>query len=204
VLTGSGDAFCAGLDLKELGGSADPSVAIVSSPENDPVQAVADFPWPVIAAINGVAITGGFELALACDILIASDTARFADTHARVGVLPGWGLSQKLPRLIGVARAKELAFSANWLDASRALAWGLVNRVVSPQDLLPVAFQLAADIARMQPKLLRAYKRLVDDGMALACADALRLERARSAQWALAEDSSLATMLDPGIVRTLP
>lgn len=185
VLTGAGDAFCAGLDLKELGSSEDPAAAVVSASENDPVQAVADSPWPVIAAINGVAITGGFELALACDVLIASEQACFADTHARVGVLPGWGLSQRLPRLVGASRAKELAFSGNFLDAQRALAWGLVNRVVPQQELLPVALQLAADIATALPDTLRAYKRLIDEGMALACGDALRLEKERSAQWAL-------------------
>ncbi len=100
VLAAEGEVFCAGLDLKELGASADPSAAVVSSPQDDPVGAVAAFPWPVIGAIQGAAVTGGFELALACDVLLASTQARFADTHARVGVLPGWGLSQKLQRLI--------------------------------------------------------------------------------------------------------
>src|SRR5206468_1937917 len=99
VLTGAGKAFCAGLDLKELGASQDPSAALASGPELDPVLALRRFAGPVIGAINGVAVTGGFELALACDVLLASSSARFADTHARVGVIPGWGLSQLLPRL---------------------------------------------------------------------------------------------------------
>ena len=86
----------------------------------------------VIGAINGFAITGGFELALACDVLIASTAARFADTHARVGILPGWGLSQKLSRTIGIYRAKELSLSGNYLSAEQAADWGLVNRVVEP------------------------------------------------------------------------
>ena len=89
-------------------------------------------PAAVIGAINGVAITGGFEVALACDIRIASTNARFADTHARVGVMPGWGLSQKLSRLIGIGRAKELSLTGNFLDAETACAWGLVNRARPP------------------------------------------------------------------------
>jgi enoyl-CoA hydratase len=84
--------------------------------------------------VNGFAITGGFELALMCDFLIASSEARFADTHARVGVVPGWGLSQRLPRLIGINRAKELSLTGNFLDADTACAWGLVNRVVAPES----------------------------------------------------------------------
>ncbi|MDB5899278.1 MAG: Enoyl-CoA hydratase [Ramlibacter sp.] len=184
VLTGAGDAFCAGLDLKELGSTDDAAAAVVPVRADDPVLAVTSFPWPVIAAVNGVAITGGFELALACDLVLASEQARFADTHARVGVLPGWGLSQKLPRLIGSARAKELAFTGNFLDARTAEAWGLVNRVVPPPQLLPQALRLAADMASALPEALRAYKRLIDDGAALPLADALRLEKQRSAEWA--------------------
>lgn len=184
VLTGAGEAFCAGLDLKELASSADPAAAVTPAPQDDPVLALERFPWPVIGAVNGAAITGGFELALACDVLLASTAARFADTHARIGVLPGWGLSQKLQRLVGIARAKELAFSGNFLDAQRAAAWGLVNRVVDPRDLLPQALQLAADMASALPEMLRAYKRLIDDGAALPLGEALALEKQRSAEWA--------------------
>lgn len=184
VLTGAGDAFCAGLDLKELGSGPDPQAAVVPSPDDDPVQAITGFPWPVIGAVNGVAITGGLELALACDVLLASSNARFADTHSRVGVLSGWGLSQKLPRLIGISRAKELSFSGNFLDARRAEAWGLVNSVFAPEQLLPQALQLAADMASALPETLRAYKRLIDDGAALPLAQALEMERTRSAEWA--------------------
>ncbi len=104
VLTGAGErAFTAGLDLKELGAdTGNLGAANADSADENPVRAIALCPQPVIGAINGVAITGGFEVALACDILIASTNARFADTHARVGILPGWGLSQKLSRMIGI------------------------------------------------------------------------------------------------------
>ena len=129
ILTGAGErAFCAGLDLKELG-SADTSLNRDVTPGNelDVVEALGRFDRPIIGAINGVAITGGFELALACDVLIASAKGRFADTHARVGVMPGWGLSQKLSRVIGIYRAKELSLTGNFLSAEQAEHWGLVN-----------------------------------------------------------------------------
>jgi enoyl-CoA hydratase len=176
ILTGAGErAFCAGLDLKELGAGANIG-ATVADP-NDPVSVLARFEKPIIAAINGVAITGGFELALACDVLIASTLARFADTHARVGILPGWGLSQKLSRRIGPSRAKELAFTGNFLDAPTALAWGLVNHVVAPEALLPLAHKLAADIAQVDLDVLVDYKSLIDTGYAQTFADAMAFER---------------------------
>lgn len=144
------------------------------------MKAIELCPQPVIGAINGVAITGGFEVALACDIRIASINARFADTHARVGVMPGWGLSQKLSRLIGLGRAKELSLTGNFLDAETACAWGLVNYVVEPDALLPAAQALARDIASADPEMVRAYKALIDDGYALPFGEALALEQRRS------------------------
>lgn len=182
VLTGAGErAFTAGLDLKELGsqpgalGSANATGA-----DQNPVKAIELCRKPVIGAINGVAITGGFEVALACDILIASETARFADTHARVGVMPGWGLSQKLSRLIGIARAKELSLSGNFLDAATAERWGLVNRVVPAGDLLATAQKLAGDIASADPDFIAGYKKLIDDGFARPFGEAMALEHERS------------------------
>jgi enoyl-CoA hydratase len=126
VLTGAGTrAFTAGLDLKELGaGEASLGAAGDQDSAANPLAAIEQCRKPVIGAINGVAVTGGFELALACDILIASENARFADTHARVGVMPGWGLSQRLSRRIGISRAKELSLTGNFLDAETASAWG--------------------------------------------------------------------------------
>jgi enoyl-CoA hydratase len=178
VLTGAGRAFCAGYDLKELSAGATGDTADTAS--SDMADAMADFSGPIIGAINGHAITGGFELAIACDVLIASSEAKFADTHARVGILPGWGLSQKLPRMIGVSRAKELSFSGNFLLAEQAERWGLVNRVVSPDALLPCCHELAEAMASCVPEVLRGYKRLIDDGLALPLGEALRMESERA------------------------
>lgn len=175
ILTGAGKAFTAGLDLKELGeqGLTGPDNAVTHL---DPVTSINKFSGPVIGAINGVAITGGFEVALACDVLIASTSARFADTHARVGILPGWGLSQKLSRAIGIYRAKELSLTGNFLSAEQAAEWGLVNRVVAPEDLLPTAKSLAADMLTVVPESLNAYKKLIDDGFAQSFGDAIKTE----------------------------
>jgi enoyl-CoA hydratase len=190
VLTGAGEAFCAGLDLKELGTAPHPASAIASAAAEDPVLAMRRFGGPIVGAINGPAITGGFELALACDVLVASTRASFADTHARVGVLPGWGLSQRLPRLVGASRAKELSFTGNFLGADRAAAWGLVNRVVEPERLVDEALELAADMLTVLPEMLVAYKRLIDDGLCGSLAGGLRLERERSAAWAATLDAA--------------
>jgi enoyl-CoA hydratase len=190
VLTGAGEAFCAGLDLKELGSAAHPASAIAPDPDEDPVLAMARFAGPIIGAINGPAITGGFELALACDVLIASTRASFADTHARVGVLPGWGLSQRLPRLVGTGRAKSLSLTGNFLSAERAQAWGLVSDVVEPEALLPQALKLAADMASVPCDALLAYKRLIDDGWRGSLDEGLRIEKQRSAAWAAGLDAA--------------
>jgi enoyl-CoA hydratase len=182
VLTGAGErAFTAGLDLKELGGDPDGlRAANATEPSENPAWAVIACRKPVIGAINGVAITGGFELALACDVLICSTNARFADTHARVGITPGWGLSQKLSRLVGPYRAKELSLSGNFLDAKTAYEWGLANRVVEPAELMPAALKLAGDMAQIELDMLTTYKAMIDDGYELSLRQGLELEHARS------------------------
>jgi enoyl-CoA hydratase len=177
ILTGSGRAFTAGLDLKELGdtgfgkGATEAAVA-----DGDVIQAMARCSQPIIGAINGFAVTGGFEIALACDVLICSTEARFADTHARVGILPGWGLSQKLSRTIGIYRAKELSLTGNYLTAAQADAWGMVNRVVAPDELLPTCRALARDMLSCDPVVMRSYKRVIDEGFARTFGDGLRIE----------------------------
>lgn len=165
VLTGADPAFCAGADLKELstptGGAPPPEGSRTDGPttdESDPYrrdefgQFAFRGPYPprtklLIGAINGPAITAGFELALNCDFLVASERARFADTHARVGVMPGWGLTVLLVETIGVRRARELSATGNFLDATTALTWGLVNHVVPHERLLPFTQELARTAA---------------------------------------------------------
>ncbi len=176
ILTGAGRAFTAGLDLKELGGETESGDGLAAVTSTDISEAIARFDRPLIGAINGFAITGGFELALMCDFMIASTNARFADTHARVGVVPGWGLSQRLPRIIGIQRAKELSLTGNFLDAETAYAWGLVNRVVAPEQLMPTCKALARDILSTDPKTRREIKRLIDAGWATTFSEGMALE----------------------------
>ena len=174
VLTGAGRAFCAGLDLKELGQGRDSVQGTVET--KDPVTAMSAFSGPIIGAINGVAITGGFEIALACDVLMCSTEARFADTHGRVGIMPGWGLSQRLSRTIGIYRAKELSLTGNFLSAQQAYDWGMVNRVVPPDQLVPQSLKLANDMLSLVPDALSAYKRIIDEGYAESFAEGLKTE----------------------------
>lgn len=179
ILTGAGRAFCAGLDLKEL--ADENGMAVTFSGKNNAKMNIAApmkaFGKPIIGAINGVAITGGFELALACDILVATPEARFADTHARVGVIPGAELSQKLSRLIGIYRAKELSLTGNFIDAQQAAEWGLVNRVVAQEELMPTCVGIAKDIISCPEDMISQYKKLIDDGFHMTFAAGLELER---------------------------
>jgi len=149
ILTGSDPAFCAGLDLKELG-SSDRLLGGTGADGTTNASGIrGPFPGvtkPLIGAVNGVAVTGGFELALNCDFLVASERAAFADTHARVGVMPGWGLTVLLPQAIGVRRAREMSLTGNFMGAAEALAFGLVNHVVEHAELLPFTRRLALDI----------------------------------------------------------
>jgi enoyl-CoA hydratase len=184
ILTGAGRAFCAGLDLKELaaggvGGDAGATQNALTGA--DLITAMESFDRPIIGAINGVCVTGGFEVALACDLLIASSEAKFADTHARVGVTPGWGLSQKLARTVGVYRAKELSLTGNYLSAEKAEAWGLVSRVVPPAELLSTCRQLARDILSCDRTTMLGIKKLIDQGLAGTLAEGRALERRAAA-----------------------
>ena len=177
IITGAGRAFSAGMDLKEL---SSPDASFYDG-EAGPVglkmiRTIDAFDRPIIGAINGPAITGGFELALACDIRIASTEARFADTHSRVGLLPGWGMSQKLQRIIGPGRAKEMSFTGNFISAEQAEAWGLVNRVVQPEELMPTCLALAKDIVSCVPETVLEYKHLIVQGGSMTLTQGLQLE----------------------------
>jgi enoyl-CoA hydratase len=173
ILTGADPAFCAGADLGELG--ADGPGNSRTDDLDDPYrrdefgQFAFRGPFPprsklLIGAINGPAITGGFELALSCDFLVASEHARFADTHARVGVMPGWGLTVGLVESVGVRRARELSTTGNFLDARSALSWGLVNHVVAHDELLGFTRELARAVVSNDQtgvqRMLRTYEEI--------------------------------------------
>lgn len=183
ILTGAGKAFCAGLDLKEIGAGQGSLGGSGGQPAGDPVAAIGRCAAPVIGAINGAAVTGGFELALACDVLLASSHARFADTHARIGVAPGWGLSQKLSRAIGPYRAREVSLTGNWVSAEQAAAWGFVNRVLPPEALLDAARALAMDMLGTLPAMLSRYKAVINDGFDLAFGEGMALEKSRAREF---------------------
>ena len=185
VLTGAGErAFTAGLDLKELGSSEGGVFDAVSfDPTANPVRAMAELGKPIVGAINGVAVTGGFEIALACDILIASTNARFADTHVKVQVMPGWGLSQKLSRMIGMSRAKEMSLTGMFVGAEQAERWGLVNRVVKPAELVPAAVSIAKAIAANAPSMVAEYRVLMDEGFDKPFGEAMAYEADKSQEF---------------------
>jgi enoyl-CoA hydratase len=221
VVTGADPAFCAGLDLKELGASnallrqaerapfGPTPGAAASRPATDGGRsgsgAGTDGPAtdgglvsnrvappsgpfpprrkPLIGAINGAAITGGLELALACDFLIASERACFADTHARVGVQPAWGLTVLLPQAIGHRRAREMSTTGNFVDAETALAWGLVNHVVVHDRLLEVARSMAVDIAGNDPAGVERILATYAEGSMLSPDEAWNVELNAASQW---------------------
>lgn len=176
ILSATGDIFTAGLDLDEWRDDLPAAGAYTF----DAVASLQRFSGPVIAAINGAAVTGGLEVALACDFIVASDRARFADTHVRVGLLPGWGGSSRLVQRVGIARAKELALTARFFSAQEAAQWGVVNHVVPHGELLAFAQQLAREMLRAEPQHLRSYKALLDAEAALPLDQSIALERRRS------------------------
>jgi enoyl-CoA hydratase len=160
IITGNGPSFCAGLDLDAIGR------------ENlfDPRGDGSDLPdlmractKPIIGAVNGHAITGGFELALNCDFIIAAENAQFSDTHARIGIHPGWGMTQLLQQTVGQRRAKQISFTCQPIYAHTALAWGLVNEVLPREHLLDRAKTIAAQIVHTDPQLLGAIKTLIEN-----------------------------------------
>lgn len=180
VLTGTDPAFSAGLDLKMLGDNFETQLSTV---DRGSVKPFPERTKPLIGAVNGAAITGGFELALNCDFLIASERAVFADTHARVGVMPGWGLTALLTDAVGRTRAREISLTGNFVTAAEALQWGLVNRVVAHADLLPVVHKIAADIAGNDPLGVRQMLATYAAQQADALAQAWELESEGSRQF---------------------
>ncbi|MFC0082769.1 enoyl-CoA hydratase [Aciditerrimonas ferrireducens] len=191
VLTGADPAFCAGLDLKELGaGQHRLGQTLGAGARRLGSGPVPDLQTPLIGAVNGPAVTGGLELALHCDLLLASERARFADTHARVGVQPGWGLTVLLAEAVGRRRALEMSMTGRFVDAQRALAWGLVNAVVPHEELLPSALALAREIAEVPRASLRRLRATYRRQWAVADGAGLQLEAEVAAAWAQGPEAS--------------
>jgi enoyl-CoA hydratase/carnithine racemase len=177
IVTGAGDkAFSAGADLKERRGMTLDETRAYVRLIRETFDAVARLPFPTIAAVNGVAFGGGMELLLACDLRVLSQQARIGLTEVSVGIMPGAGGTQRLPRLIGAARAKELIFTARRLEASEALALGLANRVVPPSEVVPAARTLAHEIAAQAPLAVRQSKHALDVGLDAGLAAGLEIE----------------------------
>jgi enoyl-CoA hydratase len=177
VLTGTDPAFCAGADMKEIAARG------AALPPTDPGRAIRGVHKPVVGAINGPCVTGGLEIALSCDFLVASERAGFADTHAHLGVLPRWGMSALLPRAVGVRWAKELSATRAVIGPAEALRIGLVNHVVPHEQLEARVREITDGIRRAHGPAVRATFELYDDGLGLSQPEALALEAERGAAW---------------------
>jgi len=165
IVTGAGKAFAAGADIAELQKKSGMEARDASQLGQRTFSIIEDLPKPVIAAVNGYALGGGLELAMACDIRIASTRAKMGQPEVTIGAIPGFAGTQRLPRLVGVGRAKEMILTGDPVDADTALAWGLVNKVVEPDALMETARELAVRIAKNGPTALGLAKTCVTRGM---------------------------------------
>jgi enoyl-CoA hydratase len=175
VITGTDPAFCAGVDLKQA--AAEGAAYFARFDTENCVAQVALVRKPVIGAVNGAAFTGGLEIALGCDFLVASDRAVFADTHARVGVLPGGGMTARLPQLVGSGVARRMSMTGEVVDAARALAVGLVTEVVAHERLRERSLELAAGVAEIPVATMAGLKEIYVRGASGSLDPALAAER---------------------------
>jgi enoyl-CoA hydratase/carnithine racemase len=191
VLTGSGDkAFSAGMDLREFAkANADAPIADMKRFRWEQGEGIAAFDKPIIAAINGLAIGGGVELALLCDLVFAADSASFAFGEVKRGLMPGNGGTQRLARRIGRARALEMILTGRTVDAREALALGLVEYVVPASELLARAVALGEQMAANAPVAVRSAKAAIHRGLELPLQDGLRLEQDLAAFLYTTEDA---------------
>ncbi|MGB0956686.1 MAG: enoyl-CoA hydratase/isomerase family protein [Panacagrimonas sp.] len=178
LIQAQGKHFCTGADLDEVQGLRADATQLTEFIDcgHRVLRAMEDSPLPIVAACHGLCLAGGLELMLGCDMVFAADSARFGDQHAQFGLIPGWGGSQRLTRLVGLRRAMDLYLSARWLDAPTALAWGLVNDVVSEDALQPHALSWCATAAERSAPGLALMKRLARQGLDRPLTEALTLE----------------------------
>lgn len=191
VLYGGPKVFAAGADIKEMGGMTYQDMLRVSVGLQDCFTAVARIPQPTIAAVTGYALGGGCELALCCDLRIVADNAKLGQPEILLGIIPGAGGTQRLPRLIGPARAKELIFTGRQVDAAEALSIGLANQVVPSADVPTAAQELAERLAKGPALALRAAKEAIDHGLDTDLATGLDIERVRFAALFATDDQSI-------------
>ncbi len=177
IVTGADPAFCAGLDLNDFSAPDAPRARVAEMIDMWPRLSK-----PVIAAVNGAAVTGGLELAMGCDFIIASERARFADTHTKIGALAGGGMTARLPYIVGPRWAKQISLTSEPLDAATALRIGLVNEVVAHDQLMERVGALARTIASRRPDLVATVKRVIDQGALASLQEALRIEKAALAE----------------------
>lgn len=191
LLRSQGKHFCTGADLDEVKGlrARPDALAAFISRGHAVLARLERSQLPVVAACQGLSLAGGLELMLACDVVFAASDARFGDQHAQYGLVPGWGGSQRLPRVVGLRRAMDLFFSARWIDAETALRWGLVNHVVEPARLDEESLAYAHTLAGRSRSGIAMMKRLARDGLEGSLADGLALE----------ERGAPAALLDPDV-----
>lgn len=191
VLYGGPKVFAAGADIKEMSGMTYQDMLKASVGLQDAFTAVARIPQPTIAAVTGYALGGGCELALCCDMRIAADDAKLGQPEILLGIIPGAGGTQRLPRLVGVSRAKELVFTGRHVDAAEALTIGLVNRVVPADEVYSSALELAQRLAKGPALALRAAKEAIDRGLDTDLDTGLDIERVRFASLFATDDQSI-------------
>lgn len=179
LIRAQGKHFCTGADLGELKKVRrdEASLKAFLDAGHAALDRLQSIDLPVVGAVQGLCLAGGLELALSCDVIFADSQARFGDQHGKFGIIPGWGGSQRLPRIIGPRRAKDLLLSARWIDADTALQWGLVNYVCESGTLQREAQAYCSMLAGRSRKGLASMKRLADDGMQRSLADGLSLEK---------------------------
>ncbi|WP_294219164.1 enoyl-CoA hydratase-related protein [uncultured Sphingomonas sp.] len=185
IVTGAAPAFCAGLDLKAFSEPDAPRGRVT-----EVIQAFATRTKPMIAAVNGAAYTGGLEIALACDFILAGEAARFADTHAKIGALSGSGMGSRLPRAVGARFARQMMLTCAPIDAVTALRVGLANEVVADASLMARAIALATMTAAYDPEIVAIAKHVIDRGSQATLGEAIEIEKEalarRKAQGAMA------------------
>lgn len=191
IVHGGDKVFAAGADIKEMSDMSYQDMLRASSDLQDCFNAVSRIPQPTIAAITGYALGGGCELTLCCDLRIAADTAKLGQPEILLGIIPGAGGTQRLPRLIGVSRAKDLILTGRHVTAEEALGMGLVNRVVPAEETYTAALDLARKLAAGPALALRAAKEAVDHGMDADLATGLDMERVRFAGLFATDDQSI-------------